>query len=228
MKNTNLKLNKTKLVARLMLVVILVVGVLNLTGCVKSQIQKGQHFKQTYSDHPISLRVVYEEKYDINNVNLKLYVGLHKKKYSLIDWIFKDIKTLLSKTYDVSEIPDYNENIYYVIYMANPELDESDEDGTIMKDEYIIKEISFAESLKDGKYNYTKMPYIGENYYNYCDIIAIPSDFFVKTEHNTFYIVLTQVEKINGQYSPLTDPVGIAIGYYNMNNGQVSLKVGYT
>ena len=34
MKNTNLKLNKTKLVARLMIVVILVVGVLNLTGCV--------------------------------------------------------------------------------------------------------------------------------------------------------------------------------------------------
>ena len=33
MKNTNLKLNKTKLVARLMLVVVLAVSVLNLSAC---------------------------------------------------------------------------------------------------------------------------------------------------------------------------------------------------
>jgi hypothetical protein len=174
------------------------------------------------------LRVVYGKEYNINNVNLKLYVGLHKKEYSLIDWCTKDIKTLLSKSYDISEIPNYYENVYYVIYMANPELDESNIDRDMIRDEYILKEISYEESLKDGMYNFTKMPFTGERYYNYCETITIPSDYFAETEHNKFYIVLTQVEKINGEYNLLIDPVYVGVEYYNVDNGQVSLKVGYT
>ena len=228
MKNTNLKLNKTNLVARLMLVVILIVGVLNLTGCVKSQLESGDCFQETYWGHPISLRVVYEEKYSINNVNLKLYVGLHKKEYSLFDWSTKDIKALLSESYDISEMPNYYDDVYYVIYMANPYLDESNVDGDMIREEYILKEISYGESLKDGIYNYTKMPYTGERYYNNCETITIPSDYFVETGYNKFYIVLTQVEKINGEYNLLIDPVYVGIEYYDVDNGQVSLKVSYT
>ena len=42
MKNTNLKLNKTKLVARLMVVILLLISVFNLSAC-------GRTLKYTYS-----------------------------------------------------------------------------------------------------------------------------------------------------------------------------------
>ena len=85
MKNENFKTSKTKLIAKLMLVVILIVGTINLTGCVKSQIGKGQFFDQTSIKLPISLRVISDtQEFELNDVTFQLNIGLHKKKIFFI------------------------------------------------------------------------------------------------------------------------------------------------
>ena len=224
MKNTNLKLNKTKLVARLMLVVILIVGTINLTGCVKSQIGKGQFFDQTSIKSPISLRVISDtQEFELNDVTFQLNIGLHKKEYSLFHWTTTDTKNLLSQTYDISE--EVYDDIYYIIYLENPDIKEVYRDDMILKNIDVLKEISYKESLKDGKYNYSRMPLFYETYYNYSESITIPKEYFVQGEYNTIYIKLCMVEKINGEYHYRNQEVKLGFDYNIRDNGTLYIGI---
>ena len=57
--------NKTELIARVMLVVFLLLSGLNLTGCVKSQLKKGQYYEQSTIKSNLSLRISsYTNEFD--------------------------------------------------------------------------------------------------------------------------------------------------------------------
>ena len=231
MKNTNLKLNKTKLVARLMLVVILVVGLLNLTGCVKSQLKKGEYYEQDYCRYcSTSLRVSSNtRKFDIDNVELQLSIGLHKKEYSLFDWLTKDTERLLSQKEDDYQASEYDKNIYYVVYLSCAGWEKLVDD-TILEDAYILKEIPYVESFEGGVYNYTVMPYFAKIFYNNCETITIPRDFFLQEEYNYFYLGVRLVEKINDEnqkYGTFAMEESLLEISFALNDGIVSIGFPY-
>ena len=223
--NLKTKTNTVKqILAKVMLVILLLTSVLGLSGCVKSQLTQGQYFDQTYSGTRYGLRVVSNTKeFDLDNVTFQLNIGIHKKEYSLIDWLTTDIEVLLSKSEDVFLTFDNYSSMYYVIYIANPDMEEIDFRENILKYDSVLryKEISYSESYKDGKYNYSRMPLSGKIYYNNCETITIPKDYFVEGEYNTIYIGVCYTDKTNPD-NPLED-VSIGLSYHINDDGTVTI-----
>ena len=200
MKNTNLKLNKTKLVARLVLVVILVMSIVVLSSCsyYEPNLKKGQHYSSGNPELGNDIMVVIEQtQIDLDNLYVDVYIGLRRKEHSLVEWLLTDKESLLRETVDVSKIPDFNENLCYIVSIANENAYPSGFAQFDLNKAYILKEISSAESYENGNYNYTKMPF-GGYYYNYCERFVIPKDFILdtlNTEYGVCIFCLTIVEK---------------------------------
>ena len=80
MKNTNLKLNKTKLVARLMVVILLLTSTLTLASCGNKGLEAGFYYTSIGNDdapYPM-FRCAYKSdktEFDINDVTLTFYYG---------------------------------------------------------------------------------------------------------------------------------------------------------
>ena len=237
MKNGKMKLNKTKIIARVMLVVLLFAGTLNLAGCsisVKpSQVNKGQYYdKGLVYDSNVSLMIVSDTNaFFMDDVSFQVYIGLHKKSYSLIDWLTKDQNELLYKTNDISEIADFDKekNFYYVLYATNYGDDIKNDMENLLNYAYILKEISFEESLKNGAYNFTKMPFTTDYHYNYSEKITIPKECIMSAIENEYHVMrigIAYAEKIDdgeikyGPYVP-TDVIGVSIHCYLTEEGAV-------
>ena len=235
MKNTNFK---TKLIARIMLLVLLLASALNLGACGKvSQISKGQYYEIGISRyHGASLMVVSDtNEYALDSISLQVYIGLHKKSYSLMDWITTDKNELLTKTYEISEIPDIDsyKNCYYILYVTNSHDYISNTDDNVLNYAYILKEISFEESLKDGAYNFTKMPFSSDYYYNHSETITIPKECVlaaINDERHDINIGIAYAEKTEdgdvryGTPSEV-DRAGVAFRCYSKEDGTVVLDM---
>ena len=236
MKNTNFKINKTKLVAKVMLLVLLLASALNLGACSRvSQVNRGQYYRQALpGDHGVSIMAVSNtNEFDLNNISFQLYIGLHLKSYSLMDWITTDKNELLTKTYEVSEIPDIDsyKNFYYIVYASNSH--DLDPDDDVLNYAYILKEIPFEESFKDGAYNFTKMPFSSDYYYNHSEIITIPKECVLAAsadEYKDLIIGVVLAERIDNsekKYRSASDMYSIVMGLgYSINdNGTVLLSL---
>ena len=233
MKNTN---SKTKLIARIMLLVLLLASAASLGACGKvSQVNKGQYYIRALpGDHGVSIMAVSNtNEFDLNNISFQLYIGLHLKSYSLMDWITTDKNELLTKTYEVSEIPDIDsyKNFYYIVYASNShDLDPHDD---ILNYAYILKEIPFEESLKDGAYNFTEMPFSSDYYYNHSETITIPKECVLAAsddEYKHLIIGVVLAEKIDNseiQYRSTSDMYSIVmeLGYSINDNGTILLSL---
>ena len=214
MKNTENREGKTKHIARIMLLILLLSSAINLAGCGSTpQIKKGQYYTISLThEHDIKLAVAsYTKEFDLNDVTLQMYVGLHKKSYSLIDWLINDKNDLLYKTYDVSEIPDYNEKLYYVICVENVNSEDlknyENKDNNIWEGVHVYKEISYKDSLKDGKYNWIISPILKDSYFNHSEKITFPKEYFVEGGYNYIYITIYLVEKLDNDGMKYSDPI---------------------
>ena len=88
MKKHIFETKKTKLIARVMLLVLLLASALSFAGCGEPHIKKGQYYKESYTDHSLALKIVSNtEEFALNDVTFRVYIGLHKRSHSLIDWL---------------------------------------------------------------------------------------------------------------------------------------------
>ena len=251
MKNGKTKINKTKLIARVMLVVLLFSSALNLAGCSisvnPSQVNKGQYYyKALGDDRHIGLMAISDsEEFTLDDISFQLYIGLHKKSYSLIDWMITDENELLTKTYDISEIADYDKykNYSYVIYayVYNSDtinLPQDDYWTNIYWDNaYVLREISYEESFKNGAYNFTKMPFTTDYHFNYSEQITIPKEYlmsFGDDEYGTLCIAAELVKKIDdgttkyGERFSHVYSVGIGLDYHIKDDGTIILDFRFS
>ena len=229
MKNTNFKLNKTKLIARLMLVVILGMSVVVLSSCMPN-IKKGQYYSSGNPDIGTDIMVVIDENnIDIDDWYVDVYIGLRRKKHSLIEWLLTDKEALLRETTEISKVPDFNSNIYYIVSIANRNAFSEQFVHFDLSKAYILKEISNAESLENGNYNYTELPIVSGYYYNYCERFMIPKDFILDTlnieKNHNCYFCLTVVEKdpLTGEYIVISSDEKASFVFYRTEDGRIGI-----
>ena len=166
MKNTNLKLNKTKLVARLMLVVILVAGTLNLVGCSSNYNYVRNNERRGDESQPVSLVVGSNTNiFEIDDCTLDLEIGIHQ--LSVFGKIDDNVK---EKQYQFRP----NQRIAFAIYFCDDEMvqviPQSTTDIKSIEGHWFVKEITEEEAFtKEYGYNYLKS--------NHVEKITIPTEF---------------------------------------------------
>ena len=165
MKNGNIKTNKTKIVARVMFVVLLISTVINLAGCGEPQVKKGQYYEEVFfKEFRIGFKVVSDaESFPIDDITFSMYIGISNGFASVVeDWF----GTL--------------ENVYYIIYAANAIDTDLDPGGVNTLDySYIIKEIPCKEVLDNKEeYNYFQLSY-SNRIYNHCETITVPKECII-------------------------------------------------
>ena len=233
----NFKTNATKLIARVLVLVLLVTSAFSFAGCAEPHVKKGQYYTENgppYFWDGIALKVVSDTKnFELDNVTLQLYFGLRPKDVSWVDWFFNDENKSNNTTEESIKIPDSYKNYCYLLYTYDYRL-VMDEDGIHIIDIdidfnhenlHILKEISYEESLTDERYTYARSPK-EEYYFNYSQTITIPEDTFLGNS-GTIYIVIAQVEKFDAQnvkYSQPYDKRMIGMSYLKADDGTVELS----
>ena len=186
MKNGKIKLNKTKLIARVMLVVLLFAGALNLAGCGNKGLEAG--FDTTgiggCDDAPI-FKCAYKSdvtEFDIENVTLRFYYGGF---YELFE-----TATEQYLSYPVFELYLFND--------ANPE------------DKILIKRVE--ENLISEKYRayITTEKFKQIVKYNHSEDVTIPKEIFIDESGLIWFSVNGQ--NVLDSYS--TDETLCIIGVY--------------
>ena len=231
MKNINLKLNKTKLVARLMLAVIWVMSIVVLSSCYyyEPNLKKGQHYSSGNPELGNDIMVVIEQtQIDLDDFYVDAYIGLHLKKHPLSEWISTDKEALLRETVDISRIPDFNENLCYIVSIANENAFSNNFNHLDLNKAYILKEISSAESYENGNYNYTKIPFGSGYYYNYCERFVIPKNFILDTldtGHGTWIFCLSIVEKdpVTGECIGISNFTKASFDFIKTEDGRIMI-----
>ncbi|MBO5715748.1 MAG: hypothetical protein J6S23_05085 [Clostridia bacterium] len=168
MKNENLKTNKTKLIARLMIVVILATGVLNLVGCNNKYKYNYFRVQQIEAEHyqPAVLRVNSTTNiFEIDDCTLDLEIGIHK--LSLFGRIDDNAK---EKEYAYSQ----NQNITFALYFCDDEMAEvypqSTQNIKSIEGHLFVKEITEEQAFtKEYGYNNLKC--------NHVEKITIPIEY---------------------------------------------------
>ena len=129
----------------------------------------------------------YQYKYETHYCN----ANPKKPKRIMCGDELKDV--FCDKIDEPIEISDYDKNCCYLILIYNPSFgDISNEPRYYFEDytefnPYILKEISYKESLKNEKYSYTRYPN-GQYYYNYSQTITIPQEYFVSSDRQVVCI----------------------------------------
>ena len=160
MKNTNLKLNKTKLLARLMLVIFLLTSTLTLASCGNRGLEAGFYYTSIGNDdapYPM-FRCAYKSdktEFDINDVSLMFYYG---GLYSL--YLQEEERSGIS--YPV-----------YELYFSNNWAD--------LK-KIFIKQVE--DELISEKYRFTTKKFFCYNFceFNYSVELTIPKELFENEE----------------------------------------------
>ena len=122
MKNVKIKANKTKIVARVMLVILLISSAINLAGCGNKGLEAGE---SKYGDFIPMFMCGYKSdnnEFDIDNVTLDFYYGCTAYKYSVprFELYFSDEKEnmyLIKKVDEELTSEKYNIETKYVPFL---------------------------------------------------------------------------------------------------------------
>ena len=168
MKNPTTKLNKSKLVARGMLLVFLLTSVVSFVGC-SFFTDRRKYIINTQSDPycEIMLKATSDvNNFPIDDVTFDLYIGLNGKNW--FDWFLN------------GKCEPERENTYYLVYM----LTDKDYRNLVLNNEsilnysHIVKEIPYKETVETNKYNFINPLFLGE-YFNCCEKITIPKEILL-------------------------------------------------
>ena len=198
MKNQNLKTNKTKLIAKLMLVAVLGVSILNLTGCYKTPDGCYHPYDYDYylsqKNNAARLRIWATSDKNVfktDDISFNLIYGTHaneylgrqdKKMYDLEDYLW----------YGTKEYEDY----IFALYICD-----GDFRNTFVSDEYCIENIEnipdheFIKSISAEEAFSEDYGYVVRNqilfpslfYYKHIEDITIPKEY-VKEDRGSFVI----------------------------------------
>ncbi len=229
----NLKRNKIKIIAGVVFLLVLISSILSFVGCVRSepQVEKGQYYYETYTDREMCFKIVSDKcTFDVDDMTIKLYIGLHKKEYPLSDWSSIDREILLRKTQDYSQSPYNDGTFYYVIFaINNTAVQQNGLGDKILDYSYILKEITAEESLKNGEYNFTKEPYSSDYFYNHYEYITIPKECLLEgAKYDGSWIgigiCLVKKNEITGKYEYPTDYIYHGWSYHIIEEDQISIS----
>ena len=172
MKNEKIKFNKTKIVARVMLVVLLLSSAINLSGC-------GQEYKYMYIAHHrgstnVIQSIVYssDAEFDIDNVNINGSYGVHKLN------IFGEVKPNPKDQVASGTYKNYNFSLSaYICNCVEYHEENSTENTSCILFNYITDEELFSK-----EFGYIHTPSFINNgvVYNHTDNVVIPEYMFDK------------------------------------------------
>ena len=172
MKNGKIKLNKTKLIARVMLVVLLLSSAINLMGCLKEDKYMYIAHNRDASNEIQSIAYSSDVEFDIDNVNINVSYGVHKLN------IFGEVKPnpkdqVASGTYK-------NYNFSLSAYICN--CVDYPEEHPVQNTNCILFNYVCDEELFSKEYGYIDTPSFISNgvVYNHTDNIIIPEYMFDK------------------------------------------------
>ena len=102
--------------------------------------------------------------------------------------------------------------------------------NNILDHAYILREVSFEESLENGEYNFTKMPFGSDYYYNHCEDITIPSECLINETGNKnsefcVGIALAPKDENTEKYNIPTDYMYIGLQYNINSDGSVDIDL---
>ena len=170
MKNGKIKLNKTKIVARVMLVVLLFSSALNLAGC-------GQEHKYMYTANHTGSNLIQSTAYstnvefDIDNISIDVSYGINK--LNIFGEVKSNPKEQLSPTYK-------NSNFSLYAFICN--CVDYPEEHPVQNTNCILFNYVCDEELFSKEYGYIDTPSFISNgvVYNHTDNIIIPEYMFDK------------------------------------------------
>ena len=178
----NLKANKRKFLARVMLLVLLVASLFSFVGCgIEPHVKKGQYYVDNRSLQSLNweLKAVSDiEEFALDDITFSLYVGQQ-------DEVNESVYTNKYGTLD---------NVYFVIYAANTvdrekmstdELYAGDYVDNVLNYAYVVKEIPIEEVLNNFEYRCVDIPFIGY-YFNHYDKITIPKECILGGLEDTY------------------------------------------
>ena len=232
----NFKTNKTKLIAKIMLLVLLVTSAFSFSGCGEPHVKKGQYYSVSGTPYnEMALKVVSDtKKFSLYDVTLQLYVGLHRQKVTWLDLFFHNENKSENTTEKPIEIPDCYKNYCYLIYVHDYRLAKDDDGDHAAEIDFtnenlhVFKEISYKESFNDKKYTYKRSPK-GKYYFNYVQTITISEDAFLENS-GTIMIIIALVEKLddqNARYSQPHNMMAISMSYVIEDDGTLTLGFGF-
>ncbi len=167
MRNGKIKANKTKIVARVMLVVLLLSSAINLSGCGKEDEYIFHPHSPELHNYIHSIAYSSGRKFYIDNVNINVSYAIHKLN------IFGEVKP------DAKEKLAYNWGNYSLyIYMCNSNT--SHEYGPNYDHCCLLLKHITDEELFSKEFGCIDTPFFINNgvVYNHTDNIVIPKSFF--------------------------------------------------
>ena len=207
MKNGKIKLNKTKLIARVMLVVLLFSSALNLAGCGEPHVKKGQCYDEVFiKEYRTGFKVVSDSNcFPIDDITFSMYIGISNSFGNVVrDWF----GTL--------------EDVYYVVYIANEIDTELDPNSAHILDySYIIKEISCEEVMdNEEEYDYIQLPN-NNRIYKHCETITLPQECIISganSDYPDFCLgILVAKKNIENGEEKFDSPVELLFKYFHYN-----------
>ncbi len=170
MKNGKNKLNKTKIIARVMLVVLLISSAINLMGCLKEDKYMYIAHNRNASNEIQSIAYSSDVEFDIDNVNINVSYGVHKLN------IFGEVKPNPKDQVASGTYKNYNFSLSaYICNCVEYQEEHSTENTSCILFNYITDEELFSK-----EFGYIDTPFFINNgvVYNHTDNIVIPKSFF--------------------------------------------------
>ena len=215
MPNGNIKTNKTKMVARVMLVILLISSAINLAGCTKTI--SGYYYpydfqyylsQETRGDDSSIIKIWATSDsniFDMNDIRFNLLYGTHANKYL-------DIPN--DKGYDLEYYLWYGDKEYqnytFALYICDLTLDYENklysrvDNIENIADHQFIKSISSEEAFSD-EYGYVvkQQLFLSNFYYKHIEKITIPKKY-IKEDGGCFIIKLVAYYYVGEEklYSP--------------------------
>ena len=164
----NLKANKRKFLAGVMLLVLLVASLFSFVGCgIEPHVKKGQYYEDTrgLQRNNWELKAVSDtEEFALDDITFSLYFGMQDNKEEVYIDKFGSL-----------------DNVYFVIYVSNTvDREKMLTSGDAytnheLNHAYVIKEIPIEEMLNNFEYRYINIPFVGY-YFNHYEKITIPKE----------------------------------------------------
>jgi len=206
MRNQSNKSNKTKFIARVLLLILLLTSVFSLAACEKTpegyyddydfEYSKGQNMRGDDATALIFKAVSDKNTFEIDKISFNIMLGTHANKY---------IGRQDNKTYDLEYYLYYGEKEYdnylFAIYICDENSSSSDvmnfcPDDIESKDGYyLVKQIGSVDAFSD-EYGYIVQQYLflSSFYLKHIEEITIPQEF-VNENQGRFSIKLVQFYK---------------------------------
>ena len=165
----NLKTNKRKFIARVMLLVLLVASLFSFVGCgIEPHVKKGQYYEDNRSLQSLNwelMAVSDIEEFALDDITFSLYVGQQ-------DEVNESVYTNKYGTLDREK-------------MSTDELYAGDYVDNVLNYAYVVKEIPIEEVLNNFEYRCIDIPFIGY-YFNHYEKITIPKECILGGLEDTY------------------------------------------